>query len=76
MHVISPSHVPPNQDRQGKKVQGIIFVRAQEPNRVSAIIDLFLADRQSDDGAGGRLREVGDGDLPRGLRVIAIRSAE
>jgi hypothetical protein len=26
MHVISPSHVPPNQDGQGKKVHGIIFV--------------------------------------------------
>jgi hypothetical protein len=31
MHVISPSHVPPNQDGQGKKVHGIIFVGTQEP---------------------------------------------
>ena len=32
MHVISPSHVPPNQDGQGKKVQEIIFIRVQEPD--------------------------------------------
>src|SRR6476620_5072473 len=30
----SPSHVPPNQDGQGKKVHGIIFIRVQEPKRV------------------------------------------
>ena len=41
MHVISPSHVPPNQDRQGKIVQGIIFIRVQEPKRVLDIKVLF-----------------------------------
>ena len=37
----SPSHVPPNQDGQGKKVHGIIFIRVQEPKRVFDIKIFF-----------------------------------
>jgi hypothetical protein len=43
MHVISPSHVPPNQDGQGKKVQGIIFVGASEPGRIFEVKSLLSA---------------------------------
>jgi hypothetical protein len=41
MHVISPSHVPPKQDGQGKKVQEIIFSRALEPKIDFDIRNLF-----------------------------------
>ena len=39
--MISPSHVPPKQDGQGKKVQEIIFSRAQEPKIDFDIRNLF-----------------------------------